>query len=93
MNLEIPPDKFDYDLSSNLSLVLAKSNKTDPKNLAIKIKDLLIKKIDHFEKIDVAGPGFLNIRLSKEGLILNINLLNPYIKKKKISNLCIKGNI
>ncbi len=73
MNLEIPPDKFDYDLSSNLSLVLAKSNKTDPKNLAIKIKDLLIKKIDHFEKIDVAGPGFLNIRLSKEGLILNIN--------------------
>ena len=73
INLEVPPDKFNYDLSSNLSLVLAKSNKIDSKNLAIKIKNLLIKKIDHFEKIDIAGPGFLNIKLSKDGLILNIN--------------------
>ena len=73
INLEVPPDKYNYDLSSNLSLVLAKSNKIDSKNLAIKIKNLLIKKIDHFEKIDIAGPGFLNIKLSKDDLILNIN--------------------
>ena len=27
----------------------------------------------HIEKIEVAGPGYLNIKLSKEGLAYNIN--------------------
>ena len=37
-------------------------------NLAKSIKNLLLKNISHFEKIEVAGPGFLNIKLSKEGI-------------------------
>ncbi len=73
INLEVPPDHFNYDLSSNVSLVLAKTNKLNPINLAEDIKDLLLKKINHFEKIDIAGPGFLNIKLSKNGFIDNIN--------------------
>ena len=72
-SLEVPPEHFNYDLSSNVSLVLGKSNKLNPINLANDIKDLLSKKIHHFEKIDIAGPGFLNIKLSKEALIKNIN--------------------
>ena len=72
-SLEVPPEHFNYDLSSNVSLVLGKSNKLNPINLANDIKDLLLKKINHFEKIDIAGPGFLNIKLSKEALIKNIN--------------------
>ena len=67
INLEVPPEHFNYDLSSNVSLVLAKSNKLNPINLAKDIKDLLLKNINHFEKIEIAGPGFLNIKLSKEG--------------------------
>ena len=73
INLEVPPDHFNYDLSSNVSLVLAKPNKLNPINLAKKLKDLLLQKLSHFEKIDIAGPGFLNIELSKEGLIDNLN--------------------
>ena len=72
INLEVPPNHFNYDLSSNVSLVLAKTNKLNPMNLAEDIKDLLLKKINHFEKIDIAGPGFLNIKLSKNGFIDNI---------------------
>ncbi len=72
VNLEVPPDHFNYDLSSNISLVLAKSNKLNPNNLAEDIKNLLLKKMKHFEKIDKAGPGFLNIKLSKEAFIDNI---------------------
>ncbi len=72
INLEVPPNHFNYDLSSNISLVLAKTNKLNPINLAEDIKDLLLKKINHFEKIDIAGPGFLNIKLSKNGFIDNI---------------------
>ena len=40
INLEVPPDHLDYDLSSNVSLVLAKTNKLNPMNLAFEIKDL-----------------------------------------------------
>ena len=71
--LEIPPEHFNYDLSTNVCLVLAKANKTAPNKLALKIKNLLLDKINHFEKIDVAGPGFLNIKLSKQGIAENIN--------------------
>ena len=71
--LEIPPEHFNYDLSTNICLALAKANKTAPNKLALKIKNLLLDKINHFEKIDVAGPGFLNIKLSKQGIAENIN--------------------
>ena len=73
INLEVPPNHFNYDLSTNVSLVLAKSNKLNPTSLAKEIKDLLLAKINHFEEIDVAGPGFLNIKLSKDGFVVNIN--------------------
>ena len=73
INLEVPPEHFNFDLSSNVSLILAKSNNLNPKNLALSLKNLLLNKINHFEKVEVAGPGFLNIKLSKEGMILNIN--------------------
>ena len=50
INLEVPPEHFNYDLSSNVVLVLAKKNKLNPINLAANIKDLLLQNINHFEK-------------------------------------------
>ncbi len=73
INLEVPPEKFNFDLSSNVCLVLSKSNKINPKNLADKIKVLFLNNINHFEEISIAGAGFLNIKLSQEGIIFNIN--------------------
>ena len=73
VNLEVPPDHFNFDLSTNVSLVLAKNNKLNPSNLAKNIKELLLKNINHFEKIEIAGPGFINIKLSKEAVVLNVN--------------------
>ena len=73
INLEVPPEHFDFDLSTNISLVLAKKNKINPKDLAKKIKNLLLTKISDFYKIEIAGPGFLNIKFSKEGIVQNIN--------------------
>ncbi len=81
VNLEVPPEHFHCDLSTNVCLILAKANKIAPNKLALDIKDLLLKKINHFEKVEVAGPGFLNIKLSKEGIVLNINEI---IKNKNI---------
>ena len=73
VNLEVPPEHFNFDLSTNVSLVLSKVNKIDPNNLAKNIRELLLENINYFEIIEIAGPGFLNIKLSKEGLAFNIN--------------------
>ena len=75
INLEVPPEQFNFELSCNISLVLGKSNNLNPKNLAIEIKSLFEKKIKSFEKVEIAGPGFLNIKLSKLAMIENINLI------------------
>ena len=73
INLEVPPEHINFDLSTNISLVLAKKNNLNSKDLANKIKDLLLAKIDEFHKIEIAGPGFLNIKFSKQGIVQNIN--------------------
>tara|TARA_B100000401_G_C52800574_1_gene718335 strand:+ start:26 stop:1750 length:1725 start_codon:yes stop_codon:yes gene_type:complete len=72
---ESPPPNYDYDLSTNIALILGKKNNLNPKDLCNNIKELLIKEIKDFLKIDVAGPGFLNIKLTNDTLkkiILNI---------------------
>ena len=75
VNLEVPPEHFNFDLSCNISLVLSKPNKIDSINLAKQIKDLFIQEIKSFDKVEIAGPGFLNIKLSNAALIKNINLI------------------
>ena len=58
INLEIPPSNIDSDLSSNICMILAKTNKLNPNKLAIKLKDLIKADIKDFEKIEIAKPGF-----------------------------------
>ena len=74
VNLEVPPEHFNFDLSCNICLVLAKANNLNPKDLAVKLKKLFLEKA-FFNKIEIAGPGFLNIKLSKLAMIKNINLI------------------
>ena len=73
INLEVPPEQFNFDLSCNIAMVLGKSNKLNPKKLAEKLRGLFLEKIENFSNVEVAGPGFLNIKLSKSALIENIN--------------------
>jgi arginyl-tRNA synthetase len=75
ISLEIPPEQFNFDLSCNASLILAKPNKLNSKDLAVKLKDLFKDKINHFDLVEIAGPGFLNIKLSNVAIIKNINLI------------------
>ena len=80
INLEIPPEHFNFDLSCNISLVLAKSNKVNPLNLANMIKELFKNKIENFDKIEIAGPGFLNIKLSN---IAIFKIIKSILENKK----------
>ena len=81
INLEVPPEQFNFDLSCNISLVLAKSNKLNPKDLALQLQNLFKTEIKKFDKIEIAGPGFLNIKLSKSAMVDNIiSILKNKIK-------------
>ena len=64
--VETPPDKFDSDLSTNICLILGKKNNINPINLAEEIKKIIEKKLINIEQVNIAGPGFLNIRLSND---------------------------
>ncbi len=62
--VENPPEQFNYDLSSNAALVMAKLINENPRKIAEKLKKILQKEIKDFSNIDVAGPGFLNFQIS-----------------------------
>ena len=83
--VETPPDKFDYDFSSNAAMVLSKNVKSNPRNIAEKLKIIFEDNLHDFSKVDIAGPGFLNIKLTKKAWLKTIK--NIYkIKKKYGSN-------
>ena len=73
--LEVPPEHFNYDLSCNIAMVLGKKNKINPKTLATNLKNIFLDNLTSFSEIDIAGPGFLNIKLSKSALLNNINTI------------------
>ena len=62
INAEIPPPKFDCDISTNVAMVLSKINKTSPLELAEKLATEIKNKDSEIETISVAKPGFINIK-------------------------------
>ncbi|MBL6857771.1 MAG: arginine--tRNA ligase [Pelagibacteraceae bacterium] len=64
--VESPPQEFNFDLSTNIALVLAKKTKQIPVKLAETIKKLILENLDDFSEIDIAGPGFINLKFSEK---------------------------
>ena len=64
--VETPPQEFNFDLSSNIALVLAKRIKQSPIKLAESLKKLILENLDDFSEIGIAGPGFINFRFSNK---------------------------
>ena len=59
---EIPPIKFDCDISTNFAMVLSKLNNKSPIELAEKISPIIKKQDPLIENINVVKPGFINIK-------------------------------
>ncbi len=69
--VEPPRDPSHGDLASNVAMVLAKESKArfaNPRQLAMEIAGLLAEEAD-VDTAEVAGPGFLNIRLKPDVFI------------------------
>ncbi len=62
INAEIPPLQFDYDISTNVAMVLSKINKKSPLDLAELLSKEFKKNDPLIEDIAVAKPGFINIK-------------------------------
>ena len=65
VTVEPPRDAAHGDLATNAAMVLAKSAKTNPRALAEAIKPKL-EAIPAVTSVEVAGPGFINIRLKPD---------------------------
>ena len=67
-------------LTTNVCMVTASILKINPKKLAEELKTRL-QKINKFDNVEVAGPGFINISLKRE----NFASIIEYINKNKDS--------
>ena len=76
--LEIPKDNKNGDYSTNIAMRLTKQLQKKPQEIAAVIKDALEKDLDIIEKIEIAGPGFINFWLKKESMA---NIINTIIEK------------
>ena len=63
--VEPPRDASHGDLASNAAMVLAKGAGTNPRELASRIAPKL-RALPDVTDVEIAGPGFINIRLSSE---------------------------
>jgi len=63
VTVEPPRDTSHGDLATNAAMVLAKPAGTNPRALAALIEPKLAQ-LDYVEGVEIAGPGFLNLRLN-----------------------------
>ena len=87
---EIPPLKFNSDISSNAAMVLSKVNKKSPEELAVTLVEEIKKSDEFIDNISIVKPGFINIKFKKifwtnfvEEIIRNSNSFGINIKEKK----------
>lgn len=62
--IEVPADKRNGDFSTNAAMVNAKNFRLPPRKIAETIVSFASNEGTYFEKIEVAGPGFINFFLN-----------------------------
>lgn len=70
--IEVPKSRDNGDFSTNIAMQLAKELKDNPKNIATKIA-FEIGNNDKIKKVDVAGPGFINIFLNNDYIFSGVS--------------------
>tara|TARA_B100000902_G_scaffold75426_1_gene80264 strand:- start:2963 stop:4696 length:1734 start_codon:yes stop_codon:yes gene_type:complete len=87
---EIPPSKFNSDISTNVAMFLSKINKKSPTDLADILIDAIKNSDDQIQDISFIKPGFINIKFKKifwthfvEEIIKNSKTFGINTKEKK----------
>ena len=94
INSEIPPTKFDCDISTNVAMVLSKLNKKSPMDLAEIISPVIKENDPQIQTITIVKPGFINIKFKPifwsnfiKEIILNAKSFGINEKEKKLNYL------
>jgi len=66
INVDIPPSKFNCDISSNVAMVLSKPNEKSPIEIANILSKLIKENDNYIDSISIEKPGFINLKLNKE---------------------------
>ena len=97
-NLEIPNNKKFGDISTNIAMVFSKKFESTPSDLAKGIINEL-KKNKEIDKLEIVGPGFINIFFKTgfwheqlKDLLNNIDSYKYKIEKKKICIEFVSAN-
>ena len=91
INVDVPPPKFDCDISTNVSMVISKINQKQPNEIA----NLIIKELSkdkNIEHISFEKPGFINIKFKNlfwSNFLVDVNNKN---KKYGVNEKNIKKN-
>jgi arginyl-tRNA synthetase len=64
LGLSTPSNKEFGDFASNAAMVMASLAKCKPRDIAASIKERMDPLTDVFERIEIAGPGFINFTVS-----------------------------
>ena len=73
INVDIPPAKFNSDMSTNVAMILSKPNNKSPLEIAEVIADIIKKNDNYIEEIKIEKPGFINLKFKK-------NFWNNFLK-------------
>ncbi len=91
IQFETPQNPDHGDLSTNIAMLLAKKLKKAPRILANEIVEKLRKDSAFIEAIEIAGPGFINIRFSRkyfqDALGAMLSLGNAYGHSRKYEGM------
>jgi arginyl-tRNA synthetase len=84
---EIPPSKFNSDISTNVAMFLSKTNKKSPIDLANTLAEAIKKNDKLIDVISIVKPGFINIKFKP---IFWTNFIEEIIKNSKTFGINIK---
>src|ERR1700688_3363875 len=66
VQFETPQNPDHGDLSTNIAMLIAKQLKKTPRIVANEIVEKLAKDSAVIDAVEIAGPGFINIRFNKK---------------------------
>ena len=89
INVDIPPSKYNCDMSTNVAMVLSKPNKKSPIELAEIIANIIKSNDENIDEIKVEKPGFINLKFKK---IFWNNFLKNIINQKNYGSVNSKNS-
>ncbi len=87
--LEVPKHEGQGDFSTNMALVLAGIEKRKPRDIASVLVKLLEKQTDFIDRLEIAGPGFVNIHIRAD---VWQRLIPAVLAEEKIFGRSLIGN-